>query len=123
MKKLLTLFAGILFSVGAYSYSPAPFNLHDYEVNHERATLPSKYDSRDLGIILPSRDQGKSGSCWAFTATDVAQALFHKNGFESGYLAPQTYPNCAIGYINLNISSGGNEYIAISSNALLKAPV
>lgn len=123
MKKLLTLFAGIVFSVGAYSYSPAPFNLHDYEVNHERTTLPSKYDSRDLGIILPSRDQGKSGSCWAFTATDVAQALFHKNGFESGYLAPQTYPNCAIGYINLNINSGGNEYIAISSNALLKAPV
>ena len=123
MKKLLTLFAGILFSVGAYSYSPAPFNLHDYTVGHKRASYPAKYDSRELNIILPSRDQGRSGCCWAFTATDVAQALFYKNGYETGYLAPQIYPNCAIGYINLNINSGGNEYIAISSNALLKAPV
>ena len=45
------------------------------------------------------------------------------NGFETGYLAPQIYPNCAIGYLNLDIKTGGNEYIAISTNALLKAPV
>ena len=106
-----------------FSYTPAPFNLHNYTVTHQRKTVPSKFDSRDLGIILPARDQGKSGCCWAFTATDVAQALFHKNGFESGYLAPQIYPNCAIGYLNLTMKSGGNEYIAISTNALLKAPV
>ena len=109
--------------MGIYSYAPAPFDLHNYTVGHERTTLPSKYDSRELNIILPSRDQGRSGCCWAFTATDVAQALFHKNGHETGYLAPQIYTNCAIGYLNLDLNTGGNEYIAISTNALLKAPV
>lgn len=123
MKKLILLFAGIAFSMGIYSYAPAPFDLHNYTVGHERTTLPSKYDSRELNIILPSRDQGRSGCCWAFTATDVAQALFYKNGHETGYLAPQIYPNCAIGYLNLDLNTGGNEYIAISTNALLKAPV
>ena len=123
MKKLILLFAGFVFSTAVFAYTPAPFNQHNYKVSHERSTLPSKYDSRDLGIILPARNQGKSGCCWAFTATDVAQALFHKNGFESGYLAPQVYPNCAIGYVDLGMNSGGNEYIAISTNMLLKAPV
>lgn len=122
MKKLL-LFAGIIFSASVLAYKPAPFNQHNYSASHERATLPASYDSRDLGIILPARDQGKSGCCWAFTATDVAQALFHKNGFNTGYLAPQIYPNCAIGYLDLGMNTGGNEYIAISTNLLLKAPV
>ncbi len=123
MKKLITFFMSIAVGFSTFSYTPAPFNNHDYTVVHERKTLPSKYDSRDLGIILPARNQDLSGCCWAFTATDLAQALFHKNGYETGYLAPQIYPNCAIGYLNLSMTSGGNEYIAISTNALLKAPV
>ena len=32
-------------------------------------------------------------------------------------------PNCAIGYLNLSMMTGGNEYIAVSTNVLLKAPV
>lgn len=123
MKKLLVLFASIVFSLGAYSYTPAPFNSHNYTVSHQRSSLPEKYDSRDLDIILPARNQGKSGCCWAFTATDVAQALFYKNGYESGYLAPQIYPNCTVGYPTVNMKTGGNEYIAVATNALLKAPV
>ena len=123
MRKFLILFTGIIYSGLVFSYTPAPFNLHNYTVRQERSTLPSKYDSRELGIILPARDQGRSGCCWAFATTDVAQALFHKNGVESGYLAPQVYPNCAIGYVDLGMNSGGNEYIAISTNMLLKAPV
>ena len=85
MKKKLLLLIGLIYCMGIYSYTPAPFDLHKYSVTHKRSTLPSKYDSRDLNIILPSRDQGRSGCCWAFTATDVAQALFHKNGHETGY--------------------------------------
>lgn len=123
MKKITTLLLSLAIGFSAFSYTPAPFNNHDYTVSHERVSLPTKYDSRDLGIILPARNQGQSGCCWAFTATDVAQALFHKNGYETGYLAPQIYPNCAIGYLNLDMTTGGNEYIAISTNALLKAPV
>lgn len=123
MKKTLLLLAGLICFAGVFAYTPAPFNNHNYTVAHKRTTLPQKYDSRDLDIILPARDQYKSGCCWAFSATDVAQALFHKDGYNTGYLAPQVYPNCAVGYLNLDIESGGNEYIAISTNALLKAPV
>lgn len=123
MKNILFCIVGFVFSMSVFSYTPAPFNFHKYSVSHNRTTLPSSYDSRDEGIILPSRDQGISNCCWAFTACDVAQALFHKKGYESGYLAPQVYATCTTGFENIGFNSGGNENISIATNLLLKTPV
>lgn len=124
-KTLLLLLAGLIYFVGGFAYTPTPFNFHNYSVAHKRATLPSKYDSRELGIILPSRDQGQTNTCWAYTACDVAQTLFHKNGSESGYLSPAVYTNCAkeLGFKDICIDSGGNEGITTAMNNMLKAPV
>lgn len=125
MKKILLLFMGLILSMSIFSYTPAPFNFHKYSVAHKRSTLPESYDSRELGIILPSRDQKQTNTCWAFTACDVSQSLFYKNGSESGELAPIIYVNCAnsLGFINIDLKSGGNEEIVTAMHNMLKAPV
>ena len=125
MKKTLLLLVGLVYAVGAFSYTPTPYNFHDYKVTHKRSTLPIKYDSRELNITLAARDQGDTETCWAYTACDVAQTLFHKNGTESGYLSAVTYTNCAkyLGFRDICISSGGNEGIATAMHCMLKAPV
>jgi C1A family cysteine protease len=125
MKKKLLLLIGLIYCMGIYSYTPAPFDFHKYSVTHKRSTLPSEYDSRDLNIILPVRDQGETNTCWAYTACDVSQSLFYKNGSESGYLSPVVYVNCAkeLGFKGINIQSGGNEAIVSAINNMLKTPV
>jgi C1A family cysteine protease len=125
MKKIISFLASIALCFSAFAYTPAPFNFHNYSVTHKRSTLPVKYDSRELGIILPCKDQGRTGCCWAYTACDVAQALFHKNNSISGDLAPIAYVTCAdeLGFDGITTTSGGNEAIAIAMNCMLKTPV
>ena len=125
MKKIISLLASIALCFSAFAYTPAPFNFHNYSVKHKRSTLPVKYDSRELGIILPFKDQGRTGCCWAYTACDVAQALFHKNNSISGDLAPIVYVTCAdeLGFDGITTISGGNEAIATAMNCMLKTPV
>ena len=125
MKKTLLLLAGLIYFVGGFAYTPTPFNFHNYSVAHKRSTLPSKYDSRELGIILPSRDQGQTNTCWAFATCDVAQALFYKNNSVSDNLAPIVYPNCAseLGFSNVGLQTGGNEAVVTAMHCMLKAPV
>lgn len=124
MKKLFLFAIGITFTLSAYSYFPSPFNFHQYSVSHERSTLPSAYDSRDLDIILPAGDQGSTGCCWAYTACDVAQALFYKEGSQSGEFSAAIYANSApnIGF-DTNHKKGGNEDMATALNCLLMTPV
>lgn len=125
MKKLILLFATFVFSVSTFAYTPPTTNFHKYSINHKRTTLPSRYDSRDLGIIFPARDQGKTGTCWAFTACEVMRTLYHKNNMECEQLAPIVYVNCAkeLGFTKVNLNDGGNEDIISAMNARLIAPV
>lgn len=47
------------------------------------ADLPSAYDSRDLGIITPVKDQYGSGNCWTFAALGALEANAVKKGILS----------------------------------------
>lgn len=125
MKKLILLFAGFVFSMGIFAYTPSPVNFHKYRINHKRTTLPNRYDSRDLGIVFPARNQGETGTCWAFTACEVMRTLYHKNNLKCDNLAPIVYVNCAknLGYTNVTLDSGGNENIISTMNARLITPV
>ena len=42
--------------------------------------LPSRWDSRSLGIISPVRDQGGIGACWAFASYATLEAQLLKTG-------------------------------------------
>lgn len=43
-------------------------------------TLPSSYNSRDLGFTTPIRNQQNTNSCWAFGSLSSLETLFCKNG-------------------------------------------
>ena len=53
----------------------------DYEENlavvhgGETLVLPAKYDLRDYNAVLPARNQGKLGTCWAFASLNALQTV------------------------------------------------
>ena len=44
-----------------------------------KQTVPSSYSSVSNGNIMPAKNQGKYGSCWACSATSAAEASFKVN--------------------------------------------
>lgn len=50
--------------------------------------LPSKYDSRDYGYVLPVRIQ-QNNTCWAFGALSTMEILLIKNGEDVTTFSPQ----------------------------------
>lgn len=104
-------------------YKAPPVNLHKYSVGHTRsAELPSKYDSRDYGLITQSRNQQISGPCWAFATCDAIEAYFNKTGHYDGWLAPQVFTNCHYGHLWTK-TDGGNSQIAAAMLSRLQGPV
>lgn len=43
-------------------------------------SIPSKYDSRDSGIVTPVRNQGGYGTCWAHASLACVETYMIKNG-------------------------------------------
>ena len=109
----------------ATGYVKPPVNFHQYTLTEERssAVLPEKYDSRDLGIVLPARDQLINGTCWAFSNADALQSLFYKKGLACGYLSPQAFATCFTGFLRQPITEGGNQQMAGSLIARLEGIV
>ncbi len=125
MKRIVFIIASIAtcsFAV-ANGYVAPPFDLHDYTVTHERTTLPAAYDAREEGIVLPVRNQLVEGTCWAFAACDALQTLFYKNELECGYLSPQSFTTCFLGFTAEPVTKGGNEVVAGSMLARLEGLV
>ena len=51
-------------------------------------------DWRDDDIMLPPRDQGECGGCWAFATTGSIEAIRAKNTGIKEYLSPQQLIDC-----------------------------
>ncbi|XP_072399503.1 cathepsin L-like proteinase [Diabrotica undecimpunctata] len=70
--------------------------------------LPSSVDWRNEGAVLPVRDQGKCGSCWAFSVVGAleGQVAIHKN--EKIPLSPQNLVDCSTQ--NLGCQGGFQEW-------------
>lgn len=46
-------------------------------------SLPSSYDSRDMNIVTPLKDQGDTNLCWAYSSIAVAETSILKSGIDS----------------------------------------
>ena len=47
----------------------------------QNAVLPSKYDSRDYGLVTPVKNQGSYGTCWTFSSICSLEASIIKAGY------------------------------------------
>ena len=98
------------------SYSPA-----------SEGALPSKYDSRDYGYITPVKDQGDSGSCWAFGALATLEACLKKATGITYDFSEQNIKNLMTWYsifgTNGDPDDGGNEPMLFSYLASWLGPI
>ena len=80
------------------------------------ADLPSKYDLRDYGLVTTIKDQGGSGSCWAFTTLAALESYLLKYENVSYDFSENNMKNL-MGYYGLNgtdWSDGGNHFMSLA---------
>ena len=78
--------------------------------------LPSHYDLRDYGLVTPVKDQGSSGSCWAFSTLAALESYLLKYENFSYDFSENNMKNL-MGYYGLNgtdWSDGGNHYMSLA---------
>lgn len=56
--------------------------------------LPADFDLADVGVVLPIRNQGSCGSCWAFSKTASLESSIMANGGGQVDLAEQELVSC-----------------------------
>jgi C1A family cysteine protease len=72
--------------------------------------LPASINWVEKGFVTPVKDQGKCGSCWAFSTTgSIESAYWIKNGAEI-QLSEQQLVDCTVSYGNNGCGGGLVEY-------------
>ena len=87
--------------------------------------LPNSYDLRDYGLITPIRDQGGSGSCWAFSTIAAIESYLLKYENISYDFSENNMKNL-MGIYGLNgtdWSDGGNYYMSLAYLLRWSGPV
>ena len=87
--------------------------------------LPSSYDLRDYGLVTPIKDQGGSGSCWAFTTIAAIESYLLKYENLTYDLSENNMKNL-MGYYGLNGTDwpdGGNHYMSLAYLLRWSGPV
>ena len=87
--------------------------------------LPSSYDLRDYGLVTPIKDQGGSGSCWAFSTLAALESYLLKYENFSYDFSENNMKNL-MGYYGLNgtdWADGGNHYMSLAYLLRWSGPV
>nr|AHJ86278.1 cysteine protease [Apopellia endiviifolia (species B)] len=70
------------------------------------AVIPSKVDWRKKDIVSPVKNQGKCGSCWAFSATGAVEAAWAQATGVNVLLSEQQLLDCSRDYFNSGCNGG-----------------
>lgn len=60
--------------------------------------LPDSFDWRDEGVVTTVKDQGSSGTCWAFSAIGNMEGQWAKNGNTLVSLSTELLVDCDAAY-------------------------
>ena len=71
--------------------NPEPKNV----IRSEPKDIPASIDWRDLGAVNPVKNQGRCGSCWAFSATSAIESAWYISKNQLLDLSEQQMVDCA----------------------------
>ncbi|MCP4728218.1 MAG: hypothetical protein GY863_24475 [bacterium] len=111
----------IIFLVIAVSYACTGSGISN-GVNIEDSDLPVSYDLREAGILTPAKNQGNFGSCGAFAAVGVFEALIKQETGITVDLSEQHVVNCSPDWRSSGISSlDGLKFMKVNGIVLESA--
>lgn len=121
MKKKVALILALTF---LFQGMPVFMQKNDINASDSEVALPSRYDARELGLVSPVKNQGRSNACWAHAAMSSVETAFKKAGyntedfydFSEGHLAVNSSPLT-------DLQSGSTGYDAINYFSRLDGPV
>ncbi|XP_010466086.1 PREDICTED: probable cysteine protease RDL2 [Camelina sativa] len=76
----------------------------------EGDVLPDEVDWREKGAVVPVKDQGNCGSCWAFSAVGAVEGINQIKTGELISLSEQELVDCDRGFVNAGCDGGIMNY-------------
>jgi len=97
-------------TMGAYMQEQNGICTKQPEPEYEKdADLNKDIDHRDSGMVNEIKDQGRCGSCWAFSAVASMEAAWFKKTGDLLRLSEQELVSCDRGALDLGCMGGGPD--------------
>jgi C1A family cysteine protease len=87
-----------------------PFNYEAWHATQKATALPSSVDWSSQGAVTPVKDQGKCGSCWAFSATGALEGSWFLSKGVLYNVSEQELIDCSTTLGNKGCEGGFMEY-------------
>jgi len=115
-------------------YTPSPVTLSGISKSSEKlllrasgSELPATYDLREKGQVTYVKDQGQTGSCWAFSSLESLESYILGTEGEYRDFSENNMKNLVTKYysdgFDLTVNDGGNAFMSTAYLARWSGPV
>lgn len=115
-------------------YTPPPVNIPAPSISEEKlllrvtgSELPSTYDLREEGKVTSVKNQGNTGSCWAFSSLASLESYILGTEGENRDFSENNMKNLVTKYysdgFDLTVDNGGNSFISMAYLTRWSGPV